>query len=166
MAAPPRMPARGISTLNLNKPVRPGVERAPTSTNLSRPLPIHRLEGKVIFITGGGGKVGVESAGRLLIEGANVALIDVDQPALEAAVPVLKAAIPTGVPLESRLLTIAADATKEADVEACVQKCVQRFGRLDAALLNCSEREDNKPLIETSEEDWDRIMLINAKSGM
>ncbi|KAH9860599.1 hypothetical protein J1614_011930 [Plenodomus biglobosus] len=165
MAAPPRMPSRGISTLNLNKPVRPGIERAPTSTNLSRPLPIHRLEGKVIFITGGGGKIGVESAGRLLVEGANVALIDINQPALEAAVPVLKAAVSTGVPLESRLLTIAADATKEADMDACVKKTVQRFGKLDAALLNCSEREDNKSLFEMSEEDWDRIMLINAKSA-
>ncbi|KAH7356151.1 hypothetical protein BKA66DRAFT_428731 [Pyrenochaeta sp. MPI-SDFR-AT-0127] len=155
----------GISTLNLNKPMRPGLERAPTSTNLTRPLPIHRLEGKVIFITGGGGKIGVETAGRLLIEGANVALIDIDQPALEAAVPVLKAAIPTGVPLESRLLTIAADATKESDVEACVKKTVQRFGKLDAALLNCSEREESKSLFEVTEQDWDTIMTINAKSA-
>lgn len=155
----------GISTLNLNRPLRPGLERAPTSTNLTRPLPIHRLDGKVVFITGGGGKVGVETAGRLLIEGANVALIDNDQPALEAAVPVLKAAIPTGVPLESRLLTIAADATNESDVEACVKKTVQRFGKLDAAILNCSEREEAKSILETSEEEWDRIMNINTKSG-
>lgn len=128
-------------------------------------MPIHRLEGKAVLITGGGGKIGVETAGRLLVEGANVALIDIDQPALEAAVPVLKAAIPTGVPLESRLLTIAADATKEADVEACVKKCVQRFGKLDAALLNSAQREETKPLFDTTEEDWDRIMNVNAKSG-
>ncbi|KAF1945363.1 NAD(P)-binding protein [Clathrospora elynae] len=155
----------GISTLNLNKLPRPGIERAPTSTNLSRPLPIHRLEGKVVFITGGGGKVGVESAGRLLIEGCNVALIDIDQTALEAAVPVLKAAIPTGVPLESRLCTIAADATKEADVDACVKKCIQRFGRLDAALLNCCDRGITKSIFDVTEADFDRIMTINARSA-
>jgi hypothetical protein len=155
-----------FSILNLNKPTRPGMERAPTSTNLTRPLPIHRLEGKVAFITGGGGKVGVETAGRLLIEGANVALIDINQPALEAAVPCLKAAIPTGVPLESRLLTIAADMTVEADVEACVKKTVQRFGRLDCALLNAGEREESKSLFDTTEEDYDKIMNTNAKSGM
>jgi hypothetical protein len=156
----------GISTLNLNKITRPGLERAPTSTNLSRPLPIHRLEGKVALITGGGGKIGVETAGRLLIEGANVALIDIDQPALEAAVPVLKAAIPTGVPLESRLLTIAADATIESDVEACVKKTVQRFGKLDCALLNASVRDASTSLFETKAEDWDRIMNTNTRSGM
>lgn len=157
---------RSISTLNLNKAVRPGLERAPTSTNLTRPLPIHRLEDKVIFITGGGGKVGVESAGRLLVEGANVALIDINQEALEAAVPVLKAAIPTGVPLESRILTIAADATNEADVEACVKKTVQRFGKLDVALLNCCWRGPSKSLFDTNVEDWEKSQNINAKSGM
>jgi NAD(P)-dependent dehydrogenase (short-subunit alcohol dehydrogenase family) len=162
----PKMQHTGISTLNLNKPARPGLERAPTSTNLTRPMPIHRLENKVAFITGGGGKVGVESAGRLLVEGANVALIDIDQQALEVAVPVLKAAIPTGVPLESRLLTIAADATKESDVEACVKKTVQRFGRIDCALLNTCEREESKSLFDTNEDEFEKIMNINVKSGM
>ncbi|RYN40824.1 hypothetical protein AA0113_g3815 [Alternaria arborescens] len=160
-----RTPGASISTLNLNKPPRPGMERAPTSTNLTRPLPIQRLEGKVVMITGGGGKVGVESAGRLLIEGCNVALIDIDQGALEAAVPVLKAAIPTGSPIESRLLTIVADATKEPDVEACAKKVVQRFERLDAALLNCCHRGESKSIFDVTEDDFDRIMTINAKSA-
>ncbi|KAH3916306.1 hypothetical protein HBI56_035400 [Parastagonospora nodorum] len=161
----PRMQSSGISTLNLNKTARPGLERAPTSTNLTRPLPIHRLDGKVAFITGGGGKVGVETAGRLLIEGANVALIDINQQSLEVAVPVLRAAIPTGVPLESRLLTIAADATNESDVEACVKKTVQRFGRLDCALLNAGERDDSKSLFDTTAEDFESIMTTNARSA-
>ncbi|KAI4608485.1 uncharacterized protein J4E87_007314 [Alternaria ethzedia] len=160
-----RTPGAAISTLNLNKPPRPGMERAPTSTNLTRPLPIQRLEGKVVMITGGGGKVGVESAGRLLIEGCNVALIDIDQTALEVAVPVLKAAIPTGIPIESRLLTIVADATKEPDVEACAKKVVQRFERLDAALLNCCHRGESKSIFDVTEDDFDRIMTINAKSA-
>lgn len=128
-------------------------------------MPIHRLEGKVALITGGGGKVGVETAGRLLIEGANVALIDINQQSLEAAVPVLKAAIPTGVPLESRLLTIAADATREADVEACVKKAVQRFGRLDCALLNAGERDSSKSLFDTTEEDFGKIQTTNVTSA-
>lgn len=166
-AAPqrPKMQTAGISTLNLNKPVRPGIERAPTSTNLARPMPIHRLEDKVAFITGGGGKVGVETAGRLLIEGANVALIDNARESLEAAVPILKAAIPTGTPLESRLLTIAADCTSEADVEACVKKTLQRFGRLDIALLNAGERDEEKDLFDVTADDFDKMMTMNAKSA-
>lgn len=127
---------------------------------------MHRLEGKVAFITGGGGKVGVETAGRLLVEGANVALIDNDRDALEAAIPILKEAIPTGIPLESRILTILGDATKEEDVEACVKKTVQRLGRLDVALLNATDRDASKSLLDVTEEEWDKNMTTNAKSGM
>ena len=96
----------------------------------------------------------------------SIALIDIDQGALEAAVPVLKAAIPTGSPIESRLLTIVADATKEPDVEACAKKVVQRFERLDAALLNCCHRGESKSIFDVTEDDFDRIMTNNAKSGM
>jgi NAD(P)-dependent dehydrogenase (short-subunit alcohol dehydrogenase family) len=145
--------------------MRPGIERAPTSMSLAKPLPRLRLDGKVALIIGGGGKVGVETAGRLLIEGANVALVDIDQPALEGAIPVLKAAIPTGVPLEARLLTMVADATLEADVEACVKKVLQRFDRLDCALLSAGARDVDKSLFETTEEDYEKTMAVNVKSG-
>ena len=144
-----------FSILNMHKPIRPGLERAPTSINLAKPLPRLRLDGKVALIIGGGGKVGVETAGRLMVEGANVALVDIDQPALEGAIGVLKAAIPTGVPIESRLLTMVADATIEADIEACVKKTLQRFDRLDIALLSTKYGKDSVK----------KTMAVNVKSG-
>jgi NAD(P)-dependent dehydrogenase (short-subunit alcohol dehydrogenase family) len=154
-----------FSILNMHKPIRPGLERAPTSINLAKPLPRLRLDGKVALIIGGGGKVGIETAGRLMVEGANVALVDIDQPALEGAIGVLKAAIPTGVPIESRLLTMVADATIEADIEACVKKTLQRFDRLDCALLSAGERDENKSIFETTEEEYEKTMSVNVKSG-
>jgi len=154
-----------FSILNMHKPIRPGLERAPTSINLAKPLPRLRLDGKVALIIGGGGKVGVETAGRLMVEGANVALVDIDQPALEGAIGVLKAAIPTGVPIESRLLTMVADATIEADIEACVKKTLQRFDRLDCALLSAGERDENKSIFETTEEEYEKTMAVNVKSA-
>jgi NAD(P)-dependent dehydrogenase (short-subunit alcohol dehydrogenase family) len=141
------------------------LERAPTSINLAKPLPRLRLDGKVALIIGGGGKVGIETAGRLMVEGANVALVDIDQPALEGAIGVLKAAIPTGVPIESRLLTMVADATIEADIEACVKKTLQRFDRLDCALLSAGERDENKSIFETTEEEYEKTMSVNVKSA-
>jgi NAD(P)-dependent dehydrogenase (short-subunit alcohol dehydrogenase family) len=154
-----------FSILNMHKPIRPGLERAPTSINLAKPLPRLRLDGKVALIIGGGGKVGIETAGRLMVEGANVALVDIDQPALEGAIGVLKAAIPTGVPIESRLLTMVADATIEADIEACVKKTLQRFDRLDCALLSAGERDENKSIFETTEEEYEKTMSVNVKSA-
>lgn len=155
----------GIVVPNMNKTVRPGMERAPTSMALNKPLSRLRLDGQVALIFGGGGKIGIETAGRLLVEGAIVAIVDIDQPALESAIPVLRAALPTGVPIESRLLTIAADATIEEDVEACVKKTLQRFDRLDIALLNAGVRDEAKSLFDQTEEDYVHVMDVNVKSG-
>ena len=149
----------------MNKTVRPGMERAPTSMALNKPLSRLRLDGQVALIFGGGGKIGIETAGRLLVEGATVAIVDIDQPALEGAIPVLRAALPTGVPIESRLLTIAADAPIEEDVEACVKKTLQRFDRLDIALLNAGVRDEAKSLFDQTEEDYQHVMDVNVKSG-
>lgn len=155
----------GIIVPNMHAPVRPGMERAPTSMALNKPLSRLRLDGQVALIFGGGGKIGIETAGRLLVEGATVAIVDIDQPALQGAIPVLRAALPTGVPIESRLLTIAADATIEEDVEACVKKTLQRFDRLDIALLNAGVRDEAKSLFDQTEEDYEHIMSVNVKSG-
>ncbi|OSS55029.1 hypothetical protein B5807_01693 [Epicoccum nigrum] len=154
----------GIIVPNMNKAVRPGMERAPTSMALNKPLSRLRLDGQVAIIFGGAGKIGIETAGRLLVEGATVAIVDIDQPALESAIPVLRAALPTGAPIESRLLTLAADATIEEDVEACVKKCLQRFDRLDIALLNAGVRDEAKSLFDQTEEDYDHVMNVNVKS--
>jgi NAD(P)-dependent dehydrogenase (short-subunit alcohol dehydrogenase family) len=43
---------------------------------------------------------------------------------------------------------------------------VQRFQKLDAALLNCCHRGESKSIFDVTEDDFDRIMTINAKSGM
>ena len=155
----------GIIVPNMNKAVRPGMERAPTSMALNKPLSRLRLDGQVAIIFGGAGKIGIETAGRLLVEGATVAIVDIDQPALESAIPVLRAALPTGAPIESRLLTLAADATIEEDVEACVKKCLQRFDRLDIALLNAGVRDEAKSLFDQTEEDYDHVMNVNVKSS-
>jgi NAD(P)-dependent dehydrogenase (short-subunit alcohol dehydrogenase family) len=109
---------------------------------LNKPLSRLRLDGQVAIIFGGAGKIGIETA-----------------------IPVLRAALPTGAPIESRLLTLAADATIEEDVEACVKKCLQRFDRLDIALLNAGVRDEAKSLFDQTEEDYDHVMNVNVKSS-
>jgi NAD(P)-dependent dehydrogenase (short-subunit alcohol dehydrogenase family) len=135
---------------------------------LNGPLPVFRLSGKVAIITGGGGSIGVETARRLLREGANVSLVDIDADALKAAVNVLQNVLSTGEYMQSRVLTIVADVTLGKDVEAYTKRTVHTFGRLDCVFLGAGipfVAHGAKTILETTEEDYERIMPLNIKSG-
>jgi NAD(P)-dependent dehydrogenase (short-subunit alcohol dehydrogenase family) len=55
-----------------------------------------------------------------------------------------------------------ADVSKAAQVEAMVATAVDRFGRLDT-LVNNAAIQILAKLVETTEEDWDRIQSVNLK---
>ncbi|MCI0787455.1 MAG: glucose 1-dehydrogenase, partial [Chloroflexi bacterium] len=54
------------------------------------------------------------------------------------------------------------DVTQEADWESAVETAVSRYGKLDI-LVNNAGITIRKNVEDTTEEDWDRIMAINAK---
>ncbi|KAF1974076.1 NAD(P)-binding protein [Bimuria novae-zelandiae CBS 107.79] len=158
----------------LNTPGTPGIGVEPLNTpRLARnptgyfrvPLATHRLANKVAFITGGGGKIGVETAARLIREGANVTLMDISFEALEEALVTLKDAIYTGEISTSRILTVVGDASKEEDMVSALERTVKMFKKLDIALLNAGVSYAAKPLLKTSEEEYDRVMGVNVKSA-
>lgn len=67
-----------------------------------------------------------------------------------------------------RAVFVQADVTNAASVETAIAKCVESFGRLDIMMNNAGisvESTHERPLgvHETSEEDWDKTMAINAK---
>lgn len=136
---------------------------------LNGPLPVFRLSGKVAIITGGGGQIGVETARRLLREGAKVTLVDIDEEALKAATRQLEKVLATGEYLHSRILTVVADVTVEKDVEMYTKRTVHNFGRLDCVFLGAGipfAAQGAKTILETTEEDYERIMPLNIKSGI
>lgn len=155
----PGTPGIGVEPLNT-----PRLQRNPTGY-FRVPLATHRLAGKVAFITGGGGKIGVETAARLIREGANVTLMDISFEALEEALVSLKDAIYTGEIATSRILTVVGDASKDEDVINAVERTMKMFKRLDIAFLNAGVSYKATPLLETSEDDYDHVMGINVKSG-
>jgi len=87
------------------------------------------LEGKIVFVTGGGGGIGRATSLVMAREGAAVAVSDSDLPLAEETVAQVRAAGGTAVAL-------AGDVADEAQVKAMIDSVVAQFGRLDCAFNN------------------------------
>src|SRR5437016_2573877 len=114
-----------------------------------------RLAGKVAVVTGGGRGIGRAVALGLAREGANVLVGDVrvgQQP------------WPAPGPGEGRVVERPADVTSVADLAALMQAVVDQFGRLDL-LFNNAGVLHVRPVLEVTEEEWDRVLDVNLKGA-
>ena len=114
------------------------------------------LRGKVALITGAASGIGRATAVLFGREGAAVVLFDRDE---EGGLTVARAIQDEGGPA----LFVQGDVTRDADAERAVNETTKRFGRLDI-LFNNAGIIRRATLLETSEEDWDRVMQVNVKS--
>lgn len=86
--------------------------------------------GRTAMITGGGSGMGLLSGEKLAEQGANVALLDVNEEALAAAEAKIKAG-------GGNVLVLKTDIRKYAEVEAAAKKIVETFGSIDI-LINAA----------------------------
>lgn len=109
------------------------------------------FSGKVIFLTGGGGEIGAQSADLFLRRGAKVVSADVGftEPAGSADF----AANPVRIGL---------DVADRKNVESAIAAVVQNCGRLDV-VVNAAGVLNIKPFLEISEQEWDRTFAVNVK---
>jgi NAD(P)-dependent dehydrogenase (short-subunit alcohol dehydrogenase family) len=112
------------------------------------------LEDKVVFLTGAANGIGRECAIACVREGASVVVADVDG---------VKAA-ETATELGSAAMAVECDVSNGAAVERAVAAALDRFGRIDAVHNNAGISTPSKPLDETTEAEWDRLMAVNLKS--
>ncbi len=113
-----------------------------------------RLEGKVALVTGAGSGFGEGMARRFIAEGARVVLADVNGDAIARI----------AAELGDAALAVRADVTRKADVEAMVAAATSGFGRLDILVNNAGYTHRNRSLMEVEEDEFDRIMAVNAKA--
>jgi NAD(P)-dependent dehydrogenase (short-subunit alcohol dehydrogenase family) len=107
---------------------------------------------KVALVTGAARGIGLSVARRFLAEGWRVALLDIEGELLRNAVAALDDA--------DNALALHCDVADAAGVARAVVETEQRFGRLDA-LVNNAGVASFAPLLETSDEDWHRILAVN-----
>src|SRR5207302_4128739 len=61
-----------------------------------------------------------------------------------------------------KAVAVTANTSKRADVDALVDKAVSEFGQLDI-MANIAGVGFAKPVMDTTEEDFDRLVAINMK---
>ena len=105
---------------------------------------------KVAVITGAARGIGLAIAKRFLEEGYRVALLDIDAAELAKA----------DSTLGDESCAIVCDVSDPAQVNAAVDEVVARFGRIDA-LVNNAGIAVFKPLLETTYEEWQRVLAVN-----
>ena len=112
-----------------------------------------RLRGKTAIITGAGSGIGEATAKLFAAEGARVAVIDRDT---EGGSRVAGELGPSS-------FFLAADVTSATDMEMIARTVAERFGRIDILFNNAGVAYVGA-LHETSEQEWDRVMAVNAKA--
>lgn len=128
-------------------------------------LPSQWLLERTVLITGAGGSIGIETATRLLQEGANLSLIKVCSSVLKrAASKLYKYVYISGDSTDSRVLLSVGDVISESDVERYTTKTVEKFGRLDCAFLNAGISYTSTGIFNIKEESCERVMKVNVKN--
>jgi NAD(P)-dependent dehydrogenase (short-subunit alcohol dehydrogenase family) len=117
-----------------------------------------RLKDRTAVITGGASGIGKAIALRLAEEGARVVVADRTRMPREGGGDTVETIVAAG----GEAMFVEADVAAADDAEAMVAAAVSRWGRLDVMVNNAAIGAD-KPLLETTEEEWDRVMAVNAK---
>ena len=115
-----------------------------------------KLRTKIAIVTGAASGIGRASAIAFAREGAKVVVVDVDQNRGEETCKKIHGE--GGEAFFDRT-----DVSSEADVSRMVGDTVARWGRIDI-LFNNAGVVLVKPLEETTEAEWDRVLSINLKA--
>ncbi len=114
-----------------------------------------RLEGKVALISGGARGQGAVEARMFAAEGAKVVIgdiLDQEGKAVEAQI--------RGSGAEATYVHL--DVTSDSDWRSAVDTAISSYGRLDV-LVNNAGIVTRSSIEDTTEEEWDRVMAVNAK---
>ena len=111
-----------------------------------------RLEGKTAIVTGGGSGFGAGICAKFVAEGARVMVADINMDAASAVAEDINAS------------AFRVDVANNSSVNAMAEAAFSLFGKLDIIVNNAGITHLPTPLEDVSEEEFDRVLAVNAKS--
>jgi len=115
-----------------------------------------RHAGRVAFVTGAASGIGKAIAARLVADGASVVVADLDE---AKAIDVAREFGTTDV-----AIGVGVDVTDEMQVRTALDRAMLAFGGIDLVINNAG-LSISKPLLETTEHDWDLQHDVMAKGS-
>jgi NAD(P)-dependent dehydrogenase (short-subunit alcohol dehydrogenase family) len=113
------------------------------------------FNGEVALITGAAQGIGKAIAEGFCKEGAVAVILDINDEKGQAAADELKAA-------GGKAAYIHCNVADVADIEKAVAAAMEKFGHIDI-LVNNAGILHGTPIVDITEEEWDRIMDVNLK---
>jgi NAD(P)-dependent dehydrogenase (short-subunit alcohol dehydrogenase family) len=112
--------------------------------------------GNVVVVTGGGSGMGRAAALAFGREGARVMVADIHGAAAESTAALVREG-------GGEARSAAMDVSQAVQVEAMIEATMAAWGRLDCAFNNAGINIEHGPLVECSEEEWERVLAVNLK---
>lgn len=116
------------------------------------------LKNKVAIVTGGNSGIGQSVVLELARKGASIVIDYVVDPEATAALEQQIAK------LGEQSIGLDADVSKPSDLQKLIDAAVSRYGRLDI-MVNNAGIETRTSILETTEDQYDRVLTINLKSA-
>jgi NAD(P)-dependent dehydrogenase (short-subunit alcohol dehydrogenase family) len=130
----------------------------PESRNSATTIAGQSFHGKVAFITGGGSGIGRVTALAFAERGARIAVVGHIAEQIEETAGLVRQ---TG----GEAIALVCDVARANEVERAVSQTVEAFSRLDFAFNNAGIEQPVKPIVEVTDEEWDRLVAVNLRGA-
>ncbi|QYD67709.1 SDR family oxidoreductase [Paraburkholderia edwinii] len=115
-----------------------------------------RLTGKTALVTGGGSGFGEGIAKTYAREGANVVVNDINGAAAERVASEIALA-------GGKAIAVTGDITRAEDWQQLRRAALEDFGSVEIVVNNAGTTHRNKPVLDVSEAEFDRVYAVNVK---